>query len=46
MNKGIPFITLAQLTAASNSYIVNVGGQSTILSPGSRTHLLRERFIF
>lgn len=34
-----PFITRAPLTAASNSYIVNVGGQSTILSPGSNTHL-------
>jgi hypothetical protein len=27
------------LTDASNSYIVKVGGQSTILSPGSSTHL-------
>lgn len=35
----LPFITRAPLTAASNSYIVNVGGQSTILSPGSNTHL-------
>lgn len=35
----IPLITRAPLTAASNSYIVKVGGQSTILSPGSNTHL-------
>lgn len=35
----VPFITSAPLTAASNSYIVKVGGQSTILSPGSSTHL-------
>uniref|UniRef100_A0A7C9AUS9 Uncharacterized protein n=1 Tax=Opuntia streptacantha TaxID=393608 RepID=A0A7C9AUS9_OPUST len=29
--------TTAPLTFASNSYIVNVGGQSTIFSPGSST---------
>lgn len=35
----LPFMTSAPLTAASNSYMVKVGGQSTILSPGSSTHL-------
>ena len=34
-----PLMTSAPLTAASNSYIVKVGGQSTILSPGSSTQL-------
>ena len=38
-NFGLPLVTRAPLTAASNSYIVKVGGQSTILSPGSNTHL-------
>lgn len=37
--ENLPLITSAPLTAASNSYMVKVGGQSTILSPGSSTHL-------
>lgn len=32
--------TSAAFTAASNLYMVKVGGQSTILSPGSSTHLI------
>lgn len=35
-----PLITEAPFTAASNAYIVNVGGQSSILSPGSNVHLI------
>jgi hypothetical protein len=35
----LPLMTSAALTEASNSYMVKVGGQSTILSPGSSTHL-------
>ena len=32
-------MTPAPFTAASNTYIEKVGGQSTIFSPGSNTHL-------
>jgi len=34
--------TSAAFTAASKTYIVKVGGQSTILSPGSRTQRINK----
>lgn len=38
-----PLTTEAPFTAASNAYIVKVGGQSSILSPGSNVHLFSEK---
>jgi len=39
-----PLMTPAPFTAASNTYIEKVGGQSIIFSPGSNTHLQETEF--